>query len=464
MKQERNGNSRSLQKRLLAALLVTTLSVACIPPVTAEPAYAAESVCMTEPVYAAAQDEGWTTITTPVKNGTTISVRDGAIYIDSFPSVGNYQYAFFTYSGPATDYKIFPISEPQPLPLPEKDGRYNIRIELSKEHKGPSTVLVHKLRMTVKDGRAFFPKSPVYDHNLKLQQKAAKLNAPDWYYTMQTFSTYFQTQTEKKAFEKKVKKQAEEIVDAGDSDYVKIQKVHDWVAANIWYDYDDYHGIAAGYHGEKAVLEHKRGVCEDYAKLTAALLRSLGIPAKVISGEVTYDTYNDDGWNADGTPKYNLEGHAWNEAYADGRWIILDTTWDSNNSYKNGKFSEKADPDRNYFDPPLEIFSLNHKAEEDWQKKLRESEIYYYGLRISTYSMTLKKGKTKKLTVKTDPNMKFINLKKDAKITFSSNNKKVATVSKKGVVKAKKSGQAVITTTVKIADAVIEIETDVWVP
>lgn len=73
-------------------------------------------------------------------------------------------------------------------------------------------------------------------------------------------------------------------------------------------------------------------------------------------------------------------------------------------------------------------------------------------------------GQSKKLTVRTKPAMPYINLKKDAKITFSSSNKKVATVSKKGVVKAKKEGTAIITTKIKIADAVIEIETDVWVP
>lgn len=43
---------------------------------------------------------------------------------------------------------------------------------------------------------------------------------------MQTFLSYFQTLKEQKAFKRKLKKQAEEIVDAGDSDYVKIRKVH----------------------------------------------------------------------------------------------------------------------------------------------------------------------------------------------------------------------------------------------
>jgi len=34
--------------------------------------------------------------------------------------------------------------------------------------------------------------------------------------------------------------------------------------------------------------------------------------------------------------------HAWNEAFVDGKWIILDTTWDSFNYYENRKYI-KAD-------------------------------------------------------------------------------------------------------------------------
>lgn len=437
-------------KQFLAALLITLLSVTG--------AFPAANGAFVQPVYAAQQSEGPTTFVTHNRkeNAFTLSLRDGALFIDSFPSVDGYRYAMVQFKNVTA--KIFPIAEPQPLPLPEKDGTYRLYISLGKEHAGSYPGFVENLAVTVRDGEAFFAKSPVYDWNLKLQKKAKKLKAPDWYYTLQTFLTYFQTPADKKAFEKKIKKQAQEIVDADDSDYVKIRKVHDWVASNIWYDHD---GLALGvpHTDEKGVLDERRAVCEGYANLTAALLRSLGIPAKVITGQVTYV-----GWNADGTPKDDLSGHAWNEAYADGRWIILDTTWDSGNSYRGGKFSEKSAARSTYFDPTLALFSQNHKAEGDFQKSRRESEIWENGLSLSAYSLTLMTGQSKKLTVRTKPAMSYINLKKDAKITFSSSNKKVATVSKKGVVKAKKEGTAIITTKIKIADAVIEIETDVWVP
>lgn len=62
-------------------------------------------------------------------------------------------------------------------------------------------------------------------------------------------------------------------------------------------------------------------------------------------------------------------------------------------------------------------------------------------MKLSKTKLSLNVGKTKKLTVK--------NKKKKAKVTWSSSKKKVATVSKKGVVKAKKAGKATITAKVK---------------
>lgn len=66
----------------------------------------------------------------------------------------------------------------------------------------------------------------------------------------------------------------------------------------------------------REVLETKEGVCRDYAILTATLLRSAGIPARVASGLVNWD----------GSFFY----HAWAEAWAGDRWIGLDSTAEPN--------------------------------------------------------------------------------------------------------------------------------------
>ena len=45
--------------------------------------------------------------------------------------------------------------------------------------------------------------------------------------------------------------------------------------------------------------------------------------------------------------------------------------------------------------------------------------------------------------------LKFTSVEKDAKITYKSSNKKIATVTKKGVIKGKKQGFAVVTAKIK---------------
>jgi len=145
---------------------------------------------------------------------------------------------------------------------------------------------------------------------------------------------------------------AKTITNGKNSDYEKARAIHQWVAGNIWYNYDRLDGIfdkdAVSLEGEESwastyVLRNKRGVCEGYAHLTAALLRAVGIPAKLIAGSGGGD------------------GHSWNEAYADARWINIDTTWDSKNRYENGKFSPKQAPGNQWFDVPDNEFSKTHK-------------------------------------------------------------------------------------------------------
>lgn len=61
----------------------------------------------------------------------------------------------------------------------------------------------------------------------------------------------------------------------------------------------------------REILSHKKGDCNEHATILTALLRAVGIPARIVVGLVYKD----------GTFYY----HAWNEAYID-RWISMDAT------------------------------------------------------------------------------------------------------------------------------------------
>jgi len=61
-------------------------------------------------------------------------------------------------------------------------------------------------------------------------------------------------------------------------------------------------------------LTSGKGICYDFSSVFAAMLRSQGIPVKLVKGYTT-----------------NVEGyHAWNEVYNSetGEWIVVDTTYD----------------------------------------------------------------------------------------------------------------------------------------
>ncbi|MDQ1465626.1 MAG: hypothetical protein QOH10_41 [Actinomycetota bacterium] len=67
------------------------------------------------------------------------------------------------------------------------------------------------------------------------------------------------------------------------------------------------------------VLHARRGVCQDFAHLGIALLRSMGIPARYVSGYLHPDP------DAEQGRRYAGESHAWLEAWIGG-WRPLDPT------------------------------------------------------------------------------------------------------------------------------------------
>ena len=67
------------------------------------------------------------------------------------------------------------------------------------------------------------------------------------------------------------------------------------------------------------VWEHKKGVCQDYAHLCLGALRSVGIPARYVSGYLHPQPDADLGETVEG------QSHAWVEWFA-GDWVAFDPT------------------------------------------------------------------------------------------------------------------------------------------
>jgi hypothetical protein len=146
---------------------------------------------------------------------------------------------------------------------------------------------------------------------------------------------------------------ANDITSGITEDYEKALEINYWIAENIYYDNDVYYRRAPrGDQSATGALQLRRGVCEGIARLTVALLRASGIPAKYLTGPVLY---------------FNTVPvlHAWSEAYVDGRWIIMDTTWSGTNNFEHGEYREQRIRGRvwyhhRYFDMSVRHISISH--------------------------------------------------------------------------------------------------------
>ena len=105
---------------------------------------------------------------------------------------------------------------------------------------------------------------------------------------------------------------------SGSSDALDlINQVFAYVCDNIVYDQAKASSVETGYIPDPdETLASKKGICFDYASLTAAMFRSQGIPTKVIFGYVSPN---------------NLY-HAWNMIYTTEQgWIVAEFKMDENN-------------------------------------------------------------------------------------------------------------------------------------
>jgi len=129
---------------------------------------------------------------------------------------------------------------------------------------------------------------------------------------------------------------AVELCTGKTTDIDKITAIYNWFVDNIKYDHDKAATVKSGYIPNLTeLMRDKKGICSDYAAGMAAMLRCMGIPAKV-----------EEGWAG-------TEYHAWINVFTketgwvngwirfDGsKWSMMEPTWaamnkDTNQSFRN---------------------------------------------------------------------------------------------------------------------------------
>lgn len=155
---------------------------------------------------------------------------------------------------------------------------------------------------------------------------------------------YFLTDPERNAITdaqfEELRQAALQAVAGCTTQYEKIKAIMAFVADRIYYDYYAYYNNKPSYWSPYEVYEQKRAMCSGYAKLMRTLCISIGIPCM------------------------DLEGHAheYNAVYdsENAKWIFVDATWCSSNSYTVDKEWEYHGYSYRCFDlTPEEIAELS---------------------------------------------------------------------------------------------------------
>ena len=122
----------------------------------------------------------------------------------------------------------------------------------------------------------------------------------------------------------------------GKSDYQKIKAIYDYLCTNVTYHNLDFlvamstnaYIYFPTAHSAYGALQNNSAVCQGYAVAFYRLALSAGIDSRVIFGTASGG------------------GHAWNIVKLDGKYYLLDSTWDAGQSeYKYFLKSEKDFPD-----------------------------------------------------------------------------------------------------------------------
>ena len=118
---------------------------------------------------------------------------------------------------------------------------------------------------------------------------------------------------------------ASELCAGASNNLEKVEQVYTYVVNNVTYDTQKASSVTSGYlPNVDETLATGKGICFDYAALMAAMLRSQGVPIKLVLG------YTGDAYHAWLSVYSESEGWIEGKIYFDGNeWKLMDPTFAS---------------------------------------------------------------------------------------------------------------------------------------
>lgn len=195
-------------------------------------------------------------------------------------------------------------------------GKYNIKIPLTYGNTTYS-ILVYS-HMVNAEGHYIYSKKAEID----IKVTNAPATAP---FLLSTGEVIFNNNMQ-------VIKKASQIASTCKNDFEKVSKIYDWLTDYISYKETEETALMFYKCDIEKIYNRKTGVCYDFAVVLAAMLRSQGIPCKVVFGKYSATTES--------------VGHVWNEVYVPSsgsiktnklsitgnKWCILDPTYTNVNA------------------------------------------------------------------------------------------------------------------------------------
>ncbi len=254
-------------KRIIAPLLALSLLSGCGGGRASEEAAYVDLLELrgveieAEAVALSSSPAALSTLLLPEASGTAVK-QNGKAVIDYSNVADGYVMARFTASsekrlavqvaGPTTTYTYYlTVGEWATFPLSDGNGNYKVTV-LERVTDKYAVVLSASIRVTLKDEFAPF---------LRPNQ-------------------YVDYETAPKTIEK-----AAELTKGETEPLGKVEKIYNFVVETLSYDKGKAQTVKSGYLPVlDDVLAAKKGICFDYASLMAGMLRSQGVPCKLVVG------------------------------------------------------------------------------------------------------------------------------------------------------------------------------------